>query len=125
MTTMTGVLGQPYLIRQDIAVGVGVDQRLGFRWLRASGGEPTEVNLHDYEGVVRFESMTGDTWATFEPVLHEDGLCEIVVTPDVTDGPEWAARSAGRWAVILTAPDGTITCLAAGYLTITTTVGAL
>jgi len=122
---MTGVLGQPYLTRQDIAVGVGTDQRLGFRWFRqAADGGREHVDLYGYTGVVRFESMDGRPWVEFAPLLHEDGLCEVILTPDTTDGIEWLSRTSGRWSVVLTAPDGTKTCLAAGYLSIVS-MGAL
>lgn len=121
---MTGVLGQPYLARQDIVVGLGVDQRVGFRWSRDDGTGVSPVDLYGYTGVVRFESLHGDPWVEFAPLLHEDGLCEVILTPDTISGIEWYSRSAGRWSVTLTAPDGTVTCLAAGYLTIVN-MGAL
>ena len=113
---MQGVLGMPCLVRQDIAIGVGVDQRIGFRWKRSDG---TSVNLSGYTGTVRFESEHGETWATLTPQLSTDGLCEVVVTPADTAGAAWLSRYTGRWAVTLTSPTGKKTCLASGYLTVT------
>lgn len=112
---MTGVLGLPCLVRQDIAVGVGVDQRFGFRWSRSDG---SLVDLYDYTGVVRLESLSGEAWAEMTPILHEDGLCEVHISPSITTGPLWRARPSGRWSVTVTSPEGAVTCIAAGYLAI-------
>lgn len=116
---MTGVLGKPYLVRQDIAVAVGTTQAIGFRWFKATdpaGSDKEAVDLSAYTGTVLLESLGGDPWLEFSPSLHFDGMCEVALTPTMTSGPEWGARDSGRWSVTVTAPDGTVTCIAAGYV---------
>lgn len=123
---MTGILGRPYLTRQDLVVGVGRSQEIGIRWARADdvqGSNKAYMDLSNYVGIVRLESLSGDGWLEFAPSLDADGLCLIALDADMTGGPEWLGRTIGAWSVTVTAPDGTATCLAAGYLTLVTTGG--
>ncbi len=119
---MTGVLGRPYLARQDAALGVGVSQSFGIRWLQADSADSPRVpvDMSDYTGYARLASLNGDPWLEVQAVLHSDGLCEIIFTPEMTSGPEWSARSAGQWAVSVRSPGGVVTVLVYGYLNLST-----
>lgn len=116
---MTGVLGRPYLKRQDLAISVGADQRVGYRWRQGSTAETaTGVDLYGFDAVASFASMSGDPWLEIVPLLHEDGLVELVIPASATIGPEWGSRYQGTYRINLTSPEGAVTPLACGFVTI-------
>lgn len=119
---MNGVLGKPALARQDAAIGVGRTQRLGARWRQSpnvDGSNPTVPDLTGYTGVIQIVSNEGELW--LEKPLAVDtqsGLFSVEITPADTSGPEWSARSTGRWVLVATSPDNIVTVLVAGVMRI-------
>ncbi len=116
---MTGVLGRPYLVRQDLAISTGVDQRIGYRWRQGpSAQSATGVDLYGFEAVAAFASLASEPWLETAPLLHEDGLVELVIPATATVGPEWGSRYQGTYRINLTSPEGAVTPLACGFVTI-------
>lgn len=119
---MTGVLGKPYLARQDAALGIGRTQFLGVRWRRttnADGSNPQVFDLSGYTGVLRITSESGELW--LERPLTFDSTTGVVAAefnPEHTDGPLWFSRSVGKWAMVVTSPEGNVTVLVAGVMRI-------
>ncbi|MFC4223577.1 hypothetical protein [Lysinibacter cavernae] len=112
---MNGVLGRPTLLRQDIAIGIGRDQELGFRWYKHDGTNKTLVDVRGRTATVRFESLTGELWKEFPANIYGDSLVSIKLTAASLVAPEWAGRYTGAWSLRISDSTSTVQ-VASGYL---------
>lgn len=116
-------MGKTALLRQDIVLGVGRSQSFGVTWKRTgnpdlSGAAP--FDYAGYEGEFRISSEHGELWLASQLVFDSGtGLVAGYVEPSDTAGPAWLARATGRYAFVVTGPDGEVTVPLAGIVRIT------
>lgn len=102
--------------RGDIALIRGATNQWGVLWEQSvDGADYQPVNLTGWTGALELRSTLGDVWLSVPVLPSVSGLTTITVTPEHLADVAWAGRSGGTWAVNLTAPDGHVERLAAGY----------
>lgn len=128
--------GQAALVESpagDLIVSQGADNTYSFRYGTNDGAVTTWVDLTDWDARAQFRARPGaDVWLslTTDPAavsritLDGQGYVSIHVHHTTTEDAAWnsPARAKGVWDLELVAPDGEVTRLVMGVVTVSADV---
>ena len=125
-------LGREAITTVDLIVAQGADQSYAVRYSTSDGTTTTPVDLTDWSARAQLRrKVGGDIWLDLTDTdgiaLTADGLVTVTIDHTTTEDPAWNAYSRvtsdgpqtlGVWDLELISPDGRVTRLVQGTVTV-------